>query len=1604
MNSESMQNGTYEIIQKRLNEQKNELSKRIFQLDEERKKIFGGIEYNLIANERLSTEQSCKIRDIISLGNTCLVGHQTHLGLKTEIALEDVFSMYTFTNNHFEPHPLTWLQDQTFIDEFKNLYKYYRNTTFVKFFIANNYLYFVFQLSSSPSDIKAFKWLIKDETLVFVDARSAAEVKFPNQHEFQWTKATRDMQRTGAHPHVSLADKVFVEAIGGDITVKVEDNTQTGKGIYSEDVIHKDQTLDDAEIHFFDYHNLLIFKIKPYLENERYFIYNHKEKKVARIDSLEYSGVLLPENQGLIFPNGFALQTGEIKVLESENRPVYFYKKISGINGENFLYVFYDQEQHEYLLIPYNIIKQTIETPIQCSGFTLFEDGKMCFFKGNEDTKHHLVQIWQTPFTKDVVVNEQNKDNILYKVGNKDLVRLMAECQELQVFLSKKDTYNGLYNEIVKQTTTILDSYYFLQDKGVFSINEPLLEIRNIAHTAINEFEKVQEIKKKTAVALEEIHQKFQNKTSELNYQSYTNLQQYIVSLAEIRSLRGEMISAKDLQYADVKQIEVWETELGTLADELATNCVSFLLEPQALAPYQETIDGLSAEITHLTKTIQGKEIEKNLDNLANQLELLVDIVNNLKIEDASHSTQIIENISVLFSLINQERIALNNKKRELSGKELAADFKAQVTLFDQTAINFYELANTPDKCQDFLNKLAIQLEEMEAKYVDFDEFIQVIGEKREEIYQQFQTKGVQLTEARNKRTTNLFQSAERILKGLANKVASFATEIEINGYFASDLMIEKVRDIAQQLKDLNDANKSEELLTQLKTAQQEAIRKLKDRNEIYEDGENIIALGNYKFAVNKQKLDLTLVTKNNQYFYHLTGTNFYQPIEYQEIDSFKDVWNQEFVTENQSVKKIEYIAWNVFLKNPDIGTEKTNRAAIEEFFANHFGEGLVKGVHDEDALQIVTKLQQLNNQLGLLRYSPSERALAQLFWFFLEEGEKSYYEKQFQAIELLKQTFKNTEQFKYLNKQLSEKIELFKTQFDHFGTISSYKAASYLKKENRNAFTVNDEANTHYQSFVKNLKEQGKDLVFFQRIEDLYPFPSACFDIVYNAVKTYLLEQDITTTKGTLDETAVFLLVHNLKSNQVVKTNASEELSAFKTLQKEEIYTLHFHQFSQKLEYYIEKIQPKFLEFQQLKKHWVADKRKQFKLETFSTQVLTSFIRNKLINEVYFPLIGANLAKQIGATGETKRTDRMGMLLLVSPPGYGKTTLMEYLADRMGLVFIKINGPSLGHEITSTDPSEAKNAGAKQELEKLNLAFEMGDNVMLYLDDIQHCNPEFLQKFISLADGQRKIEGIFNGEAKTYDLRSKRFCLVMAGNPYTESGEKFQIPDMLANRADTYNLGEISGVNAELFDLSLIENSILSNSFMTRLTQAGMKNLYEVYDGIVHNNPNVTVEGNFTTQEIEDFKNVLEKIIQVRNTVIKVNEMYIQSAAMADEYRSEPIFKLQGSYRDMNKLVAKIEPIHTDKEVEQIVLSHYKNESQTLTTGAEANLLKLKEIMQIQSEAEKVRWEEIKTIFKKNNRLKSFGGNDKMNQVVALLEDFAEGLNGIKNVLSDKK
>jgi hypothetical protein len=330
----------------------------------------------------------------------------------------------------------------------------------------------------------------------------------------------------------------------------------------------------------------------------------------------------------------------------------------------------------------------------------------------------------------------------------------------------------------------------------------------------------------------------------------------------------------------------------------------------------------------------------------------------------------------------------------------------------------------------------------------------------------------------------------------------------------------------------------------------------------------------------------------------------------------------------------------------------------------------------------------------------------------------------------------------------------------------------------------------------------------------------------------------------------------------------------------------------------------------------------------------------------------------------------------------------------------VKINGPALGHQVTSLDPAEAPNASAREEVEKLNLAFEMGDNVMIYLDDIQHTNAEFLQKFIPLCDGTRKIEGVYKGQARTYDLRGRKVAVVMAGNPYTEVGGRFQVPDMLANRADTYNLGEILGGHQEAFKDSYIENTMTSNPTLARIANRSHADALELLKiAQSGSREGIEFEGNYSPEEVNEGVEVMARLLRVRETILRVNAEYIRSAAQEDAYRTEPPFKLQGSYRNMNKIAEKILPIMTEAEVAQLVADHYRSESQTLSKAAEANLLKWREINGQLDDVGKSRWEEIKRTFGRN--LLTGGGDDAVTKITGQLNAFNVGLEKIERALN---
>lgn len=716
--------------------------------------------------------------------------------------------------------------------------------------------------------------------------------------------------------------------------------------------------------------------------------------------------------------------------------------------------------------------------------------------------------------------------------------------------------------------------------------------------------------------------------------------------------------------------------------------------------------------------------------------------------------------------MCNEVRALLKKKIDSLKSKEASAEFRAQLTLLEQSIVNYLELATTPEKSDEYFTKVSVQIEELESKFADFDDFILIISDKRNEVVKVFDSRKAQLIEQINRRTSSLEQIGLRVLKNVENKAQSFKSKEEIQAFYSADLMVDKVRKLADDLRELGDVSKAENLENSLKTSLEDALRILKDKTELFVDGENIIALGNHKFAVNKQSMDLTVVRREDKLLYHLTGTNFFHELKVGDIIRYRDIWEQEVVSENKNVYRAEYLAYQAFeesLKIKDFNIQEFISRKVDQSYS----ESYLKGVHDFDAICIFEKLKDIYEQLGLLSYRPQERVAAQLFWHSVDKDEKRLLNGLIVSANNVLKAFPASKNYEYVIKQIEEMFVKWNTRF-HFSTMQPEQIAMYLFCEfaENPEFTISEQSEELEKEFKLYLRKQKLTESFNTDLAEESFSMVERFYLVRNWLLSFIdLSEEYTRYIKYVGETACILLLHDHRFEVRRSPDFIEidDLRGSHSVIVNNVYQIDFHEFIQKLNHFANESVPTFNEFTKLKEGLIQSFKKSLKINELKPRVLTSFVRNKLINETYLPLIGANLAKQLGVAGDNKRTARMGMLLLISPPGYGKTTLMEYLANIMGLNFVKINGPTIGHSITSIDPAEAKTSGAREELKKINLSFEMADNVMLYLDDIQHCSSEFLQKFISLADGQRKMDGIFEGESKTYDLRGKRFCVIMA-------------------------------------------------------------------------------------------------------------------------------------------------------------------------------------------------------------------------------------------------
>ncbi|MFJ4342752.1 DNA repair ATPase [Streptomyces sp. NPDC088915] len=1612
---------TYTVLRDRLTAQAGELARRAEALNAARTAAFGSGGLALTGTDRVRTDRAGVLLDVVAVADDVLLfgGSAVAAGGEGPAVARGgegpavtrgnvgpavtrggegpaVADVLTLRDRDLNPLPGDavpgLLDDPGFVREFAALHRYFRGARLLRLRRVEDRLLAVFRTGEKADDLRVLRWALGPSGGArFLDARGERDHTFPPAHDLDWVESTRDDHVSGRHPHISLGGRLYVSTTGGALTVKTENDPETADGIHTEPVDEPLQSLADAEVAHAVVGALTLIRVRPYKEEVvRHLVFNALTGTVVRLDGIGQACLRLPGDEGVVFPGGYCLSSGAVKTFDTDTSGLALDRTVRSPNGEDLLFAFHAEAEGRGLLLSYNLIRKEITTPLACRGYALLDDGTMVVLRGEsgEPGRVHPVQLWTTPYVSDTHAAPVS-DDPLARIGNADLVRGISDCLSIARQATEPTPAGEVYEALVAACERAGDVHHWLGDPETGDLRTPLAALRATAIQVLDEFATVTTLTRQAADALAGAAERIARLVRRIRGETPATAEEWISRITELRRSQGHLITLKEMRYADADAIDALAADVETDIASAGRRAVAFLRGEDAFAGQHAEAERLAAEAGKVATVAETVPVGELIDERATGLRTLSEVVTGLDIGDATVRTAILGRVADVLGALNRARAVLAARRAELLDREGRAEFTAELALLGQAVTGALAAADTPGHCDDQLGLLFIQLENLESRFAEHDGFLADLAERRTEIHDAFTARKQSLQDARARRAERLAGSADRVLEAIARRAATLTDLDEVHTYFASDPMVAKVRRTAADLRALDDRVRAEELEGRLGAARQEAGRALRDRTELFSDGGDTVRLGRHRFAVNRQAPELTLVPYGDTLALALTGTDYRAPVTDPDFAATRPFWDRTLPSESPAVYRAEHLAARLLAEHGADGLSDADLPALTRSAAEaSYDEGYERGVHDHDAAAILETLLGLHEGAGPLRYPAAARAAAQLFWAHTAADDaRDRWTRAAVSLTRARDLFGAASAVRGLRDELA-------------GEIGDATAAEYLIEELAAAppgFAVSAEARTLLAAFRRTVGSSAyddalaglTDLGARRRLVEAWLTAYASASVSVSASGEPLDGEGLDgegldgggPDGGVLAEAVAVELCPGLERYEVdAPTTATVTglLGAHPRVRHRAL-EVRLDEFISRTSEFAAVDVPAFRAYQRRRAELVAAGRARLRIDEYRPRVMSSFVRNRLVDEVYLPLVGDSLAKQLGATGDARRTDSHGLLLLLSPPGYGKTTLVEYVADRLGLLLVKVDGPALGRRTVSLDPAEAPDATARRELEKIAFALEAGNNVLLYVDDIQHVSPEFLQKFIPLCDATRTLNG--------HDLRGKRFAVCMAGNPYTESGRAFRVPDMLANRADVWNLGDVLTGKEDAFALSFVENALTSHPVLAPLAGRDRADL-ELLVRLAAGDPTARrdrLAHPYAPAELERILAVLGRLLTARGTVLAVNEEYIASAARDDAARTAPPFRLQGSYRTMNRIAARISPAMNDAELAAVIDDHYTAEARTLTTGAEADLLRLAELRGTLTPEQAARRDEVSAAYVRARALGG-SGDDPLARAVAAL------------------
>ena len=1111
----SLDAGTYEVLRARLREQTGELARRTEELNNRRLEVFGGTELALLGTERIRTEHNCVPRDIVSVGrsvgedadgDTILFGYNVYIGMQSTTHVSDVFSLHRYEHGddsfEFTDAPEDaipgLLADERFRQDFEQLYRYYRDARLLQLRRVEERLLAVFQTGPRTEDVRVLRWSVSPTgEIAYLDDRGERDHVFPPAHDFEWVEATRENHVQGRHPHISIRDELFVETVGGDLTIKVENNTEVGEGIYSEPVDEPLQSLADAAVFHAEVGALILLKVLPYNETTwRYLVFNKRTKEVERLDGIGRSCQRLPDDQGLIFPGGYYLTTGAARTFDTDVTDLEFDRVVRSPNGEDVLYVFHSQTDGRSLLLPYNTIRKEVANPIVCHGHSLFDDGTMTVFRDNsgEPTRVHPMQVWRTPFVSDVYAAAQPVGTgPLERIGNAELVQGISESLSVSRIAEDMRPSTEVFEAIIASCRRVLDRFHWLGDEELGDLATPLNEVRGTSERVLDEFETVQSLTRQAAETLAETEEKATALIRRSRGETPRSAEGWVTRLTELRRAQGQAATLREMRYVDGERIDAIEEGLDEEIASTGRRTVSFLEQEDAFDGYHSEVERLVEDAEALEAVSAATAVGERIAEQTEGLQVVTEVIGSLDIGDAQVRTRILERISEVMGGVNRARATLESRRKEL----LALEGRAEFALLGQAITGAIAAADTPERCDEQLGRIMLQLENLESRFAEFDDFLQELADKREDVYEAFSTRKQSLVDERSRRADRLASSAARVLEGVHRRVSTLTTLEDINTYFASDAMVTRLRRTVAEMRELGDTVRAEELEGQILAARQEAGRALQDRSDLFEGGAGgeTIRLGRHRFAVNTQPIDLTLTPHDGNMSVAITGTDFRSPVTDEAFQETRYLWDRLLVSESSDVYRAEHLATSI-LATAEEGAEGLSLEALHDaelhpengesllslvrgVAESRYDEGYERGVHDHDAAKILSVLLRLRAGAELLRYPGQVRAVAQLFWANgAEEGLQRSWRTRAISLARARSVFgaRRSTAIDALRTELAESVDTFLTETGLHQDTDLELVGDYLFEEmaldgpNRRGFVSGAGARTLLDRFHRTL------------------------------------------------------------------------------------------------------------------------------------------------------------------------------------------------------------------------------------------------------------------------------------------------------------------------------------------------------------------------------------------------------------------------------------------------------------------------------------------------------------------------------------------------------